>query len=132
MESNFFDKLALLYAYKNVGLCCNSSHIFLNFFSFLFKTRRGKQRQNCSQQNSTQAKAEFDSAQFLSLSDIQKILLSTPHSVSLCGVLLRTVLVTFGFSENIQNFLKYHHMDPKFPGNGDFQKLKKLFDSAQY
>ena len=33
--------------------------------------------------------------------------------------------------QNIRNFSKYHHMDPKFPGNGDFRKSKKLFDSAQ-
>ena len=37
---------------------------------------------------------------------------------------LRAVLVTFGFSENIQNFSKYHHMNSKFPGNSDFQKSK--------
>ena len=36
------------------------------------------------------------------------------------------VLVTFGFSENIRNFSKYHHLDPEFPGNGDFRKSKKF------
>ena len=48
----------------------------------------------------------------------------TQSSFSLCGVRLRAVLVTFGFLENIRHFSKYHHMDPKFPGNGDFLNSK--------
>ena len=31
-----------------------------------------------------------------------------------------------GFLKNIRNCSKYHHMDPKFPGNGDFRKKKKI------
>ena len=36
------------------------------------------------------------------------------------------MLPNFGFSKNIRIFLKYHQMDPKFPGSGDFWKSKKL------
>ena len=47
----------------------------------------------------------------------------TPRSVSLRQVQLRAVLATFGFLENI---LKIQHMEPRFPGNLDFQKSKKF------
>ena len=38
---------------------------------------------------------------------------------------LCAVIANFVFSKNIHNFSKYHHMNPKFPGNEDFQKYKK-------
>ena len=47
-----------------------------------------------------------------------------PAKTKLFPAKLRAVLVTFGFSENIRNFSKQHHKDPKFPGNRDFQKSK--------
>ena len=80
---------------KNVGLCCNSSHIFFKFFSFFIQ---GKE---------------------------------TPARPKLFPGKLHAVLVTSGFSENLivdsvqcqSKFLKYHHMDSKFPGN--------FFDSVQ-
>ena len=50
LPSQPFQKLS-----KYVGLCCNSSHIFLKFCSFSFKERRGLKRQNGSWQNSAQA-----------------------------------------------------------------------------
>ena len=68
---------------------------------------------------------------------------STPRSVSLRGVglrallvtfgslenfLLRVVLANFGFLKNTRNFSKYRHIDPNFPGNGYFRfsKIKKI------
>ena len=45
-----------------------------------------------------------------------------PEKTKLFPAKLRAVLVTSGFSENIQNFPKYHLLDPKFCGNGDFRK----------
>ena len=53
-------------------------------------------------------------------------ILSTPPSVSLCGVRLRAVLANFGFSKIIQTFSKYQHMDPKFPEKWRFSKIKKI------
>ena len=63
-------------------------HLWIRFcFTFPLKARRGLQRQNCSQQNFAQA------------NNTEHI--PTPRSVSLPGVGLRAVLVTFGFSENL-------------------------------
>ena len=39
---------------------------------------------------------------------------------------LRAILANFGYSKNIRNFSKYHQMDPKFAGNGNFRKSKKF------
>ena len=84
-------------------------HLWIRFcFTFPLKARRGLQRQNGSRQNSAQANTAWS---------------PTPHSVSHYWIFvkfncrLRAVLVTLGFWEKIRNFSKYHHMDPKFPGN---------------
>ena len=54
-----------------------------------------------------------------------------PAKKKLFPAKLRAVLVTFGSFENefadsaqkiVDIFAKYHHIPPKFPGNGDFQK----------
>ena len=44
----------------------------------------------------------------------------SPAKTKLFLAKLCAVFVTFGFSKNIRNFSKYHHMDWKFPGIGDF------------
>ena len=94
------------------------AHLWIRFcFTFPLKARRGLQIQKFSRQNSAQGNTA------LSL---------TPCSVSHFWIfgnfncLLCAVLVTFGFSENIRHFLKYHHMDPKFPRNCDFRKPIKF------
>ena len=67
----------------------------------------------------------FDAAQ------CQSARSSTPRIVSLGRVRLHAVLANFGFSKNILHFSKYHHMDPKFPVNGNFGKSKIQFNSAE-
>ena len=56
----------------------------------------------------------------------------TPRSVSLRRVRLRTVLVTFGFSENIQKNSKDHHMYPSVNSLEIeiLENQKNLFDST--
>ena len=102
-------------------------YIFLNLI-FSFKARRGLHRQNCCRQNSAQC---------------QPARSQIPRSISLRRVRLRAVLATFRFSENLvvdsaqcqpildlqtilENISEILHMDPRFPGNGDFRKIKKI------
>ena len=49
-----------------------------------------------------------------------------PEQTKLFPAKLRAVLANFGFSKNIRIFSKYHHMDPKFPGNEDIRKSEKF------
>ena len=77
-------------------------------FTFPLNARRGLNRQNCPWQNS---------AQCLSLLDLQKIKMSTPRSVSQFWI--------FNFFRNIIIWI-LNSLEMK-----TFKNLKNLFDSAQ-
>ena len=49
-----------------------------------------------------------------------------PHSITLREVRLCAVLAIFDFRNIFETFSKYHHIDPKSPGNRSFRKSNKI------
>ena len=103
---------------KNVGLCCNSSYIYFVLFNILFQS---KERPAQTKLLPAKLRAVLDTFGFsenliIDYAQCQPAWSPTPRSVSQFWIFRK-------FSQNIS---KIRHMDPRFPGNGGFRKLKKF------